>query len=268
MGEQESMKEGRNACHDIRSNQYQQQWALEMFSAPCSNPGFCCYATLCCCFASMKNRKRAIYNDMSRYLCCGGFYPCSGRCYEQSNPELCLCLEAFCCFSESVIGTRLLLQDEMQIQNSKCDNCLIGFMIFMQYLSCICRLAACISGNDELDAMADAVECVADLTYCSVCACMQTQHHEQLNFRDNNPGAVKVALGVPPCPCTPRPRSRAACSGGRRRPRATRRRATHRTPAGRSGTDGEGEADGPTSGQTRAMNASRSRAQSSSTWIR
>ena len=33
-----------------------------------------------------------------------------------------------------------LLQDEMQIQNSKCDNCLIGFMIFMQYLSCICRL--------------------------------------------------------------------------------------------------------------------------------
>ena len=200
MGEQESMKEGRNACHDIRSNQYQQQWALEMFSAPCSNPGFCCYATLCCCFASMKNRKRAIYNDMSRYLCCGGFYPCSGRCYEQSNPELCLCLEAFCCFSESVIGTRLLLQDEMQIQNSKCDNCLIGFMIFMQYLSCICRLAACISGNDELDAMADAVECVADLTYCSVCACMQTQHHEQLNFRDNNPGAVKVALGVPPVP--------------------------------------------------------------------
>ena len=83
---------------------------------------------------------------------------------------------------------------------AKCDNCLIGFMIFMQYLSCICRLAACISGNDELDAMADAVECVADLTYCSVCACMQTQHHEQLNFRDNNPGAVKVALGVPPVP--------------------------------------------------------------------
>ena len=57
------------------------------------SPGFCCYAMLCGYCASYQLRKQTLYGDMSRYVCCGGACPCSGRCNEQSCPELCLCLE-------------------------------------------------------------------------------------------------------------------------------------------------------------------------------
>ena len=40
------------------------------------------------------NRKRALRNDMTRYICCNGDCPCSGRMSEQSCPEACLCAEA------------------------------------------------------------------------------------------------------------------------------------------------------------------------------
>ena len=38
----------------------------------------------------------------------------------------------------------------MLLENSACDNCLIGFMVFMQMLACICDLAACLTQNEEL----------------------------------------------------------------------------------------------------------------------
>ena len=67
-------------------------------------------------------------------------------------------MQVFCCFAQSVASTRWMLQDEMHIQNTPCDNCLIGTMIFMQQLSCICNIVACISGSDEIAALADVVE--------------------------------------------------------------------------------------------------------------
>jgi hypothetical protein len=56
--------------------------------------------------------------------------------------------EACLCFPTSVMVTRGMLQDEMMVANTKCDNCLIGTMIFLQYLSCICDCAAMISGSE------------------------------------------------------------------------------------------------------------------------
>lgn len=76
--------------------------------------------------ASYNLRQRALYNDMSRYICCNGDCPCSGRMGEQSCPEFCLVMEVCCCFAQSVASTRWLLQDEMRIANTKCDNCIIG----------------------------------------------------------------------------------------------------------------------------------------------
>ncbi|KAJ0105356.1 hypothetical protein Patl1_17685 [Pistacia atlantica] len=112
-------------------------------------------------------RKRALYNDMSRYVCCVGYMPCSGKCCESSCTELCLGTEVygFClsvpllCFSWSmfsaswlkhnygicgykiclhffsysfyfkkeniVASTRFLLQDEFNIQTTRCDNFII-----------------------------------------------------------------------------------------------------------------------------------------------
>lgn len=65
---------------------------------------------------------------MSRYICCNGDCPCSGRMGEQSCPEFCLVMEVCFCFAQSVASTRWLLQDEMRIANTKCDNCIIGVL--------------------------------------------------------------------------------------------------------------------------------------------
>jgi hypothetical protein len=55
--------------------------------------------------------------------------PCSGKFKESECPELCLGLEVTCCFANSVVSTRYLIQDTMIVQNTECDNCLIGFMV-------------------------------------------------------------------------------------------------------------------------------------------
>ncbi|KAF2313348.1 hypothetical protein GH714_010504 [Hevea brasiliensis] len=44
-------------------------------------------------------RKRALYNDMSRYVCCAGYMPCSGRCGESKcqnfalPQRVCACMQ-------------------------------------------------------------------------------------------------------------------------------------------------------------------------------
>ena len=95
--------------------------------------------------------------------------PCSGRCNERQCPEFCLGLEArplsrwpcrtlrlseeslrraapkegssalltpstaapqvCCCFANSVVTTRWMLQDEMIIANTECDNCLMAWLM-------------------------------------------------------------------------------------------------------------------------------------------
>eukprot|EP00494_Astrolonche_serrata_P021430 UN21670 len=95
-------------------------------------------------------RKRALYNDMSRYTCCAGYMPCSGKCGESKCPEFCLATEVFLCFGNSVASTRFLLQDEFNIQTTKCDNCIIGFMFCLQQVACIFSIVAAIVGSEEL----------------------------------------------------------------------------------------------------------------------
>lgn len=52
-----------------------------------------CYAMFCCYCASYTNRKEALRGDMTRYTCCMGMWPCSGKMGEKNAPECCLCLE-------------------------------------------------------------------------------------------------------------------------------------------------------------------------------
>ncbi len=40
--------------------------------------------------------------------------------------------------TQSVASTRWMLQDEMRLQNTECDNCIIGTMFAAQYLACLC----------------------------------------------------------------------------------------------------------------------------------
>lgn len=190
-------KEQRYAKMELRGSSYNRHWKTDLKMATCADPGFCCVSAFCSCCVSYHLRKRVLRGDMSRYLCCNGDWPCSGRCGEQSSPELCLCLEVSCCFAQSVASTRWAIQDEMHLQNTKCDNCIIGTMIFAQYLACICWLAACISGNDVLNDLAQLTDMIADILWCSVCACMQTQHKVQLDERDSNPSIVVAPYAAP-----------------------------------------------------------------------
>lgn len=157
---------------------------------------FCSYCV------SYHLRKRALHNDMSRYLCCNGDLPCSGRCGETQCPRTCLVAEVIFCFPQSVASTRWLLQDEMKLRNTQCDNCIITSMFMAQYLSCLCSLAACLSGNDVITDMAIVVDHIADLLWCSVCACMQTQHKIQMDARDANP-EVANPYNAPPTQTIP-----------------------------------------------------------------
>ncbi|XP_022770461.1 ENHANCER OF AG-4 protein 2-like [Durio zibethinus] len=142
-------------------------------------------------------RKRALYNDMSRYQCCAGSLPCSGKLGESHCPEFCLCTEVVCFFTSSVSSTRFLLQDEMNIQTTKCDNCIIGFMCCLAQFECIFRLIAVVSGNDELEDASEILNCFTDAVFCTVCACMQAQHKIEMDRRDGKFGPPPVMM-VPP----------------------------------------------------------------------
>eukprot|EP00958_Prasinococcus_capsulatus_P013874 scaffold1439_cov404-Prasinococcus_capsulatus_cf.AAC.47 len=98
-----------------RRKQYLTNWSTTLCDAPCSDPGYYCFACCCPWCASYGNRVRFLRGDMSKYLCCGGYVPCSGRCGERHCPEYCLLMEVMCCFPNSVASTRWLLQDEMQL---------------------------------------------------------------------------------------------------------------------------------------------------------
>lgn len=195
-----STKEQRYAKMELRGSQYTRHWKTDLSNATCADPGFCCVSIFCSQCVSFHLRKRYLRGDMSRYICCNGDCPCSGRCNESSSPAFCLCMEVTCCFAQSVASTRWAIQDEQQLMNTQCDNCIIGTMIAAQYLACICWIAACISGNDTINSLAQMTDMVADILWCSVCACMQTQAKIQLDERESNPGVVVSQAYAAPAP--------------------------------------------------------------------
>ena len=66
-----------------------------------------------------------------------------------------------------------MLQDEMIIHNTECDNLLVMWLIFIEELACIFQcLGYCFPGLEEAS---EILTCAADLSYCSVCACMQAR---------------------------------------------------------------------------------------------
>ncbi|KAF7137449.1 hypothetical protein RHSIM_Rhsim07G0012900 [Rhododendron simsii] len=72
-----------------------------------------------------------------------------------------------------------------------------GFMFCLQQLACIFSIVACITGMEELQEASQILSCFADLVYCTVCACMQTQHKVEMDKRDGKFGP-QPAMAVPP----------------------------------------------------------------------
>ncbi|RZC72673.1 hypothetical protein C5167_048156 [Papaver somniferum] len=198
---------------------YRNLWHTDLMSTIQADTPYCCMALWCGPCVSYMLRKRAIYNDMRRYVCCAGYLPCSGRCGESKCPEFCLATEVCLCFGNSVASTRFLLQDEFNIQTTQCDNCIIGFMFCLQQVACIFSIVAMIVGSEEISEASQILSCLSDLVYCSVCACMQendvhvhstvanvassiyaatsvTQHKIEMDKRDGVFGPQ--VMGVPP----------------------------------------------------------------------
>ncbi|EYU23456.1 hypothetical protein ABFS83_01G070000 [Erythranthe nasuta] len=179
----------------LRQN-YRNVWHTDLTHTIQNDPPYCCLALWCGPCVSYMLRKRALYNDMTRYVCCAGYMPCSGRCGESRCPEFCLATEVFLCFGNSVASTRFMLQDEFNIQTTQCDNCIIGFMVCLQQVACIFSIVAMIVGSDELSEASQILSCLSDMVYCSVCACMQTQHKIEMDKRDGKFGPQPV-MSVP-----------------------------------------------------------------------
>ena len=165
---------------------YANSWAVELMKAPCARPGFCMYATFCSPCVAWQQRKKQMYGSLQGYTCCNGGSCISGRCGEQNNPELCLACEVFWCFPSAVATNRFMIQDEQRVMNTQCDNGIIGFMLLMNQLACIFRVLAMVSNDDSIEQAADILDCISDMTYCSVCACMQTQQEAQIDFRNES----------------------------------------------------------------------------------
>ncbi|KAL3499314.1 hypothetical protein ACH5RR_038407 [Cinchona calisaya] len=180
----------------LRQN-YRNIWHTDLMRTIQVDPPYCCFAFWCGPCASYLLRKRALYNDMSKYVCCAGYMPCSGRCGESKCPEFCLATEVFLCFGNSVASTRFLLQDEFNIQTTQCDNCIIGFMFCLSQLACIFSIVAMIVGSEELSEASQLLTCLSDMVYFTVCACMQTQHKVEMDKRDGKFGP-QFAMAVPP----------------------------------------------------------------------
>lgn len=149
-----------------------------------ANPSCFCFALCCPCCSSWEIRRRYYKGDMSKYVCCGGYLPCAGKCGEKSCPECCLFLETWICFANSVAVTRWLLQDDLELETTACDKCIIATMIALQYLACIMRCVAIIVDVNGVDTAADAIDIAADVVWCTVCACMAAQHDTQIAVRD------------------------------------------------------------------------------------
>ncbi|KAH7839511.1 hypothetical protein Vadar_005205 [Vaccinium darrowii] len=176
----------------LRQN-YRNVWHTDLTNTIKADTRYCCFALWCGPCVSYLLRKRALYDDMSRYTCCAGYMPCSGRCGESKCPEFCLATEVFFCFGNSVASTRFLLQDEFNIQTTQCDNCIIGFMFCLQQVACIFSIIAMIVGSSEIQEASQLLSCLSEIVYCSVCACMQTQHKVEMDKRDGMFGPQVMA---------------------------------------------------------------------------
>ncbi|CAI0476138.1 unnamed protein product [Linum tenue] len=105
-------------------------------------------------------------------------------------------LQVFLCFGNSIASTRFLLQDEFNIQTTQCDNCIIGFMFCLQQIACIFSIVAMIVGSEEISEASQLLSCLSDMVYCTVCACMKTQHKIEMDKRDGKFGPQPML--VPP----------------------------------------------------------------------
>ncbi|KOM57132.1 hypothetical protein LR48_Vigan11g016400 [Vigna angularis] len=139
-------------------------WHTDLMRTIQADTPYCCFALWCAPCVSYLLRKRALYDDMSRF----------SSALETQLPQL-----AFFCKMNLTFKQRN------------------GFMFCLQQIACIFSIVAMIVGSEEIQEASQLLSCLADFVYCTVCACMQTQHKIEMDKRDGKFGPQPV-MSVPP----------------------------------------------------------------------
>ncbi|KAK7308969.1 hypothetical protein RJT34_05341 [Clitoria ternatea] len=71
-----------------------------------------------------------------------------------------------------------------------------AFMLILGQIACVFSIIAAVVGNSELREASQLLSCLSDFVYCTVCACMQTQHKIEMDKRDGMVG--QSPMSVPP----------------------------------------------------------------------
>eukprot|EP01065_Artemidia_motanka_P047245 TRINITY_DN7351_c0_g1_i1.p1 TRINITY_DN7351_c0_g1~~TRINITY_DN7351_c0_g1_i1.p1 ORF type:complete len:264 (+),score=40.79 TRINITY_DN7351_c0_g1_i1:61-852(+) len=151
------------------------KWEAPLLMSGCYQPlwflcGYCCLP----CTVWVQRRKLLLADqdegNWRYYHCCAGIWGPSltGHCDKctNGNEMLCSFVEACCCAGCAMHGNRYMVQLHYGLENTCCD-------IFLMWLSCICSILACITGNDEL-------ELIADILYYLLMGCMAAQHENEM----------------------------------------------------------------------------------------
>mmetsp|Transcript_23548 Transcript_23548/g.32862 ORF Transcript_23548/g.32862 Transcript_23548/m.32862 type:complete len:178 (+) Transcript_23548:469-1002(+) len=149
------------------------EWQTGMISAPCADPAYCCFACFCP-WCSIYLQRNEILGENGEYRCCLGIFPgCTMAC-----PKIpCLCCEICCCIGCAASANRIFIMQHLQIKPDPCDTYLICCANIMQILALFAR---CFCN----DGIATLIENLADLFFCIVLACMNTQTNFEVK---NNP---------------------------------------------------------------------------------
>ena len=70
-------------------------------------------------------------------------------------------------------------------------------MIALEYIACIFHIIACITGSEEIRQIANCIQLIADLVWCSVCACMQVGEL----VSNGTPNCQEFKFSWEPCFC-------------------------------------------------------------------
>uniref|UniRef100_A0A7S3YMK0 Uncharacterized protein n=1 Tax=Lotharella globosa TaxID=91324 RepID=A0A7S3YMK0_9EUKA len=150
------------------------EWNTSMLKAPCNDPAYCCFSCFCAPCVTYMHRNEIIADGP--YICCLGMCPC---CTMELPKIPCLCCEICCCIGLAASANRIHVMNAFSIKPDPCDEYIICCSNIMQCLA-ICARIFC---DPEI---ADVMENIADILFCIVLSCMQTQTNYEIK---NNPRA-------------------------------------------------------------------------------
>ena len=164
----------------------------------CCTHAWCFGGYFCGPCAAYYTRYRILGDTLKGYSCCQGYNNCqpcftAGRCGEKDCPQLCLCLESFCCLGCSVSTSRIYMMDKYDLMSDPCDNRMIRFINCMSCISCICDVIAMFDSSFEN--CADLCRLIVECMYHCAIGCMVAQVLHEVDVR-NDP-SMKYAVATP-----------------------------------------------------------------------